>query len=121
VIVRLAITGLVSFALSYGVYYVLQGKHAIAMSRFDVFLICSLSCYFLLLLISLKKILVFLVTLYQYKASDEMRLRCVFAPSCSEYMILSLEKYGAVFGLVKGIKRLSRCKHSNGIGGEDYP
>ncbi len=66
-----------------------------------------------------KRILICFVHLYQRYASDEVRLRCVFTPSCSEYMILSIEKYGVIRGIRKGLNRLQRCHLPNG--GEDYP
>ena len=119
VVFKLLFTGLLSFAISIGGYYYLLEFHSVSLQWGDIFIICTLVCYFLLLLIRLKKILIFFVTIYQVKASEEVRLRCVFTPSCSEYMILSLQKYGAVWGLIKGIKRLRRCKYPNG--GEDYP
>jgi putative component of membrane protein insertase Oxa1/YidC/SpoIIIJ protein YidD len=34
-------------------------------------------------------------------------------------MILSIEKYGALKGLLMGVKRLGRCRIPNG--GVDYP
>lgn len=70
-------------------------------------------------LILSKRAIIWLVHLYQSKASDATRLRCVFTPSCSEYMILAVEKYGSVIGVIKGIGRLMRCHVPNG--GEDYP
>ena len=79
----------------------------------------SLAASALYVLALAKKAVIWLVHLYQSKASDATRLRCVFTPSCSEYMILAVEKYGAVIGVVKGIKRLMRCHAPNG--GEDYP
>lgn len=66
-----------------------------------------------------KKAIIWFIHLYQNKASDKTRLRCVFEPSCSEYMILAIEKYGTIVGIVKGIKRLLRCHPPNG--GIDYP
>lgn len=66
-----------------------------------------------------KRILIWFVHLYQRYAADEIRLRCVFTPSCSEYMILSIEKYGVIRGIRKGLNRLQRCHLPNG--GEDYP
>lgn len=65
-----------------------------------------------------KKTVIWMVHLYQNLASDETRLRCVFEPSCSEYMILAVEKYGVVRGVWKGIGRLRRCGCESGI---DYP
>lgn len=66
-----------------------------------------------------KKAIIWIVHLYQHRASDQVRLQCVFEPSCSEYMILAVEKYGAIKGLLKGIDRLRRCHPPNG--GVDYP
>lgn len=59
------------------------------------------------------------VLLYQKHAPERMRRSCLFVPSCSEYMLLAVEKYGVVVGVCKGLHRLSRCHHPNG--GEDYP
>ena len=65
-----------------------------------------------------KRAVIWLVHLYQAKASDKTRLKCVFEPSCSEYMILAVEKYGVVKGVYKGIDRLRRCGYQHGV---DYP
>lgn len=66
-----------------------------------------------------KRALIWCVHLYQNKASDATRLKCVFEPSCSEYMILAVNKYGFFRGVYKGIRRLLRCHPPNG--GRDYP
>lgn len=65
-----------------------------------------------------KRAVIWMVHLYQNKASDETRLKCAFEPSCSEYMILAVRKYGVIRGVLKGINRLSRCGKESGI---DYP
>lgn len=70
-------------------------------------------------LVSLKSILIWFLLLYQKYAPDNLRLACVFKPSCSEYMILALKKYGVIIGICKGLKRLLLCHYPNG--GEDYP
>ena len=59
------------------------------------------------------------VRFYQRTAPSSLRQCCRFTPSCSEYMILSVEKYGAVKGFFKGINRIFRCRKPNG--GIDYP
>ena len=59
------------------------------------------------------------VLLYQKLAPAKLRKSCLFEPSCSEYMLLSVEKYGLCVGVAKGINRLCRCHHPNG--GVDYP
>ena len=66
-----------------------------------------------------RKAAIWCVRLYQSKASDETRLKCVFEPSCSEYMILAIRKFGLLIGSVKGVRRLLRCHPPNG--GQDYP
>jgi putative membrane protein insertion efficiency factor len=69
--------------------------------------------------IRLKDILIWMVKIYQKYAPVELRLSCVFTPSCSEYMILAIEKHGAIKGLFRGLKRLFRCHYPNG--GIDNP
>jgi len=66
-----------------------------------------------------KRTLIWFVHLYQNLAPDHVRLKCVFTPSCSEYMIMAVNKYGVIRGAFKGICRLLRCHPPNG--GEDYP
>ena len=66
-----------------------------------------------------KRILIWLVMVYQRFAPDKVRNRCRFEPSCSQYMILALEKYGVVKGLYRGIRRLIRCRPP--YGGYDEP
>ena len=76
------------------------------------FLLCSI-------IIHLNRIMIFMVRLYQLWAPEMMRKSCLYTPSCSEYMILSIEKYGCVKGFIKGVNRLRRCHSPNG--GIDYP
>ena len=73
----------------------------------------------LYIIIRTRAILIWFVMIYQRYAPDHVRQACVFNPSCSNYMILCIKKYGAVRGCIKGIKRLSRCHRPNG--GDDYP
>lgn len=67
----------------------------------------------------MKKIIIKLVRFYQKKAPERLRASCRYEPSCSEYMILAINKYGTIKGVFKGIKRILRCKYPNG--GIDYP
>lgn len=57
-----------------------------------------------------KRILIGLVHVYQKYAPESRRRMCLFKPTCSEYAILALNKYGSVLGTIKTIKRLKRCK-----------
>lgn len=70
-----------------------------------------------------KRILIGAVQLYQWIAPTKLRKKCRFEPSCSQYMIMAIEKYGAIKGLIKGMRRLKKCNNrGNGLrGGFDYP
>ncbi|MBR2321751.1 MAG: membrane protein insertion efficiency factor YidD [Clostridia bacterium] len=67
----------------------------------------------------LKRFVIGLVLLYKVCAPMEVRGRCRFEPTCSTYMIMAILKYGLVYGVFKGIRRVLRCKPPNG--GVDYP
>lgn len=69
--------------------------------------------------LTLKRAVICAVKIYQRYAPNSIRNKCRFEPSCSEYMILAVEKYGLIKGVRKGIRRLMRC-NING-GGFDYP
>ena len=66
----------------------------------------------------LRQILIQGVLLYQRFASSSVRLRCCLEPSCSQYTIMALRKYGPVVGCIKSISRIRRCCRPGGI---DYP
>ena len=48
--------------------------------------------------------------IYKRWVSPLLPSACRFYPSCSEYMIEAVEKYGAWRGVVLGIGRLLRCQ-----------
>jgi len=79
----------------------------------------ALACLCVYTLVRAQGILIWAIRLYQRFAPDHIRLACVFQPSCSDYMILSLQKYGFIRGAIKGTQRLKRCHLPNG--GTDYP
>lgn len=66
-----------------------------------------------------KKAFLCAVRIYQRCAPAAMRMKCRFEPSCSQYMILSVEKYGLLKGVRRGIRRLRRCNIDGG--GFDLP
>ncbi|HSB31416.1 MAG TPA: membrane protein insertion efficiency factor YidD [Candidatus Sulfobium mesophilum] len=57
----------------------------------------------------MKIILILIVRLYKYLISPLLPGSCRFVPSCSEYSIEALRKYGAVKGSYLSIKRVARC------------
>jgi putative membrane protein insertion efficiency factor len=49
------------------------------------------------------------VRCYQSLLRPMLPALCRFEPSCSEYFILAVNKYGPVRGACKGVGRLCRC------------
>ncbi|NLT09546.1 MAG: membrane protein insertion efficiency factor YidD [Ruminococcus sp.] len=66
-----------------------------------------------------KNIILLMIFLYQKFAPKAIRAACLFTPSCSEYMRISVQKYGVLKGVKKGFRRLRRCRPPNG--GLDEP
>ena len=64
--------------------------------------------------------LIAMVRAYQWLLSPIFGGQCRFHPSCSQYFILAVEKYGAVSGSLRGIRRILRC-HPWNPGGYDPP
>lgn len=71
------------------------------------------------ILLTTKRMFICAIRIYQRYAPDSLRNKCRFEPSCSEYMILAIEKYGLIKGLQKVICRLKRCNIDGG--GFDFP
>ena len=59
--------------------------------------------------ISLKKFSIKLINFYQKNISQLKKPSCVFYPTCSEYMKISIEKYGVFKGVFKGFFRITKC------------
>tara|TARA_B100000900_G_C20312584_1_gene606811 strand:- start:62 stop:451 length:390 start_codon:yes stop_codon:yes gene_type:complete len=66
---------------------------------------------------STKSIYTSLFFFYKTLISSQDGSRCSFHPSCSEYGLLCVEKYGIFEGILKTSDRLSRC---NGLSPENY-
>lgn len=63
---------------------------------------------------------ILLVRIYQKLISPWLGNTCRFHPSCSEYYILAVKKYGLFCGSWRGLRRVSRC-HPWNPGGYDPP
>jgi putative membrane protein insertion efficiency factor len=67
--------------------------------------------------------LILLVRAYQYTLSPLMGIigvQCRYHPTCSQYFIGAVQKYGAMRGAWRGALRLCRC-HPFHPGGHDPP
>jgi len=69
----------------------------------------------------MKKILILLVRFYQKFISPLFPRTCRFYPTCSEYFIQAVQKYGALKGGYLGIKRILRCHPWNDGGYDPVP
>jgi uncharacterized protein len=65
-------------------------------------------------------ILIAAARLYQYAVSPWLGPRCRYQPTCSNYFIEAVRKYGAIVGAWKGLCRICRC-HPWGGSGYDPP
>ena len=66
----------------------------------------------------LKKILLLLIKFYRTCISPLFPPSCRYIPTCSQYALEAIEKYGALKGTWLTAKRLSRC-HPFHKGGYD--
>lgn len=67
----------------------------------------------------IKKILILLIRGYQIFLSPfKGYIHCIYTPTCSQYAIEALQKYGVVKGLWLSVKRILRC-HPFADGGYD--
>ena len=57
----------------------------------------------------MKIILLFLIKTYRYIISPWLGNHCRFEPSCSQYALEAIERYGAGYGLWLSLRRLGRC------------
>ncbi|MCS7021036.1 MAG: membrane protein insertion efficiency factor YidD [Gemmataceae bacterium] len=61
--------------------------------------------------------LIGLVRCYQWLLRPLLPLNlCRFQPTCSEYFIAAVRKYGPLWGTLKGLWRLCRCHPWGGYG-----
>lgn len=67
-----------------------------------------------------KNIILKLISIYQNFISPFLGKNCRFYPSCSNYMVSSVQKYGVKKGVAKGFLRIFKCSPLSG-GGIDLP
>jgi len=66
-------------------------------------------------------ILIVPVRIYQYTISPLLPGACRYVPTCSEYCVQALQKYGPIKGLWLGTKRICSCHPWGGSGYDPVP
>lgn len=66
----------------------------------------------------MKWLLIKLIKLYR-KIPLITHTYCRFTPTCSEYALIALNKYGLIKGLILTVKRILRCNPFNKKSGYD--
>ncbi len=70
----------------------------------------------------IKRILIKLIQIYRkYLSPLKRRSSCIYIPTCSQYAIEALEKYGALKGSYLAARRILRCHPFAKVGFEHVP
>lgn len=112
---RIALGALLLAAVPAGAYLLLRAISPVRPLALPLALGVGLLC----LLLDAKRILLCAIRVYQRYAPDSLRNKCRFEPSCSQYMVLAIQRYGLFKGLRMGVDRLRRCNVRGG--GFDEP
>ena len=65
----------------------------------------------------LRLVCYFLIYLYKFLISPLFPKSCIYYPTCSTYMLLSIKEWGVVKGIYIGSRRILRCTpfHKGGV------
>lgn len=69
----------------------------------------------------MKTVLVALVRFYRGAISPHFRSCCRYTPTCSQYAIEALERFGAMKGTILAVWRILRCNPFCGSGYDPVP
>ncbi|RYD71629.1 MAG: membrane protein insertion efficiency factor YidD [Sphingobacteriales bacterium] len=64
---------------------------------------------------------IFLIKIYQWTLSPLLGPKCRYTPTCSQYGIQALRKYGPIKGLWLTVKRIASCNPWGGHGHDPVP
>ena len=69
----------------------------------------------------MKQLLLMLISFYQRCISPAFPGKCRFRPTCSQYAIEAIEKYGVIKGAYLALRRILRCHPWGGHGYDPVP
>jgi len=68
----------------------------------------------------IKKVMIGCIRFYQkFLSPMKMRSTCIFYPTCSQYAVEAIQKYGVIRGGLMAAWRILRCNPFNRHGGYD--
>jgi len=68
-----------------------------------------------------KKIFILPIRFYQSAISPHLGNNCRYTPTCSQYMLESINEWGILKGIWLGTKRIGRCHPWAGHGHDPVP
>jgi len=69
----------------------------------------------------IKKAFIYIIRLYQKFLSPLLGAQCRYTPTCSQYAVEALQKYGALKGSWLAVKRIVSCNPFGGHGHDPVP
>lgn len=69
----------------------------------------------------MKKLFILPIRFYQLYISPMLPPSCRFTPTCSQYTLEAIEKYGVIKGIYLGVRRILRCHPWGGSGYDPVP
>ena len=69
----------------------------------------------------MKKLVISAIRFYQREISPLSPPRCRYIPTCSQYALEAVEKYGAIKGTFLATKRILRCNPFHKCGYDPVP
>ncbi|WP_081843230.1 membrane protein insertion efficiency factor YidD [Butyrivibrio sp. WCE2006] len=69
----------------------------------------------------MKRVLIYLIKIYQRYVSPLKRTKCPYIPTCSQYGLEAIEKYGALKGSLLAAWRILRCNPFSSGGYDPVP
>lgn len=69
----------------------------------------------------IKKAFIYLIRVYQKVLSPILGAQCRYTPTCSQYAVEALQKYGALKGSWLAFKRILSCNPFGGHGHDPVP
>ncbi len=69
----------------------------------------------------MSRLLIMPIRFYQGAISPHFPAACRYQPTCSQYAVEAIQKYGAIKGTVLAAKRIGRCHPWGGSGYDPVP